>query len=757
MSGLSEFNNFICNDICFSYLVSQLIVEKYTCIDFCNNDDEYKFEYKNVCYKSCPAGTHNSSEKEFLCEEDLICDNYYNYYHNECIHNIPEGYYLNHSILKTIDKCDIKCKSCSLESIQYNLCIECNNNENYYSKDNDNANYDLFINCYNEDFDGYYLNFNTKMYEHCYPSCKKCSQLGDDTFNKCTECYSNYSLENSNCIKQNNIINDSTKSSYSNEIYSTINSLSYEFFDIISDKEFSEDISNNYSEDIEDIINKDSSEIIINDNSNIYKEFSEKITRESEQNEYEEISEIVSNIISIKIVNDNNFNETINTFINDIIFNLKNISYENYYEINLNQILDINEVYNKKDKDIIRNELIKNILNSSALNLIEEKKIDLLIKYNNIIYQFTSTYNQKNNIYENNSIVHIDECENKLKGFYNISENESLIIFLNDIYEEGFLIPIIEYEVYDLNKRNLNLSICKDMKISILHPFLLEDKNLFKYNSSSEYYNDICYVYTSDKKTDIIIEDRRDEFTNNNLSLCEEQCEYKGINIQTKKIECDCLIKLSLSLINEIKINKDKLLKEFIEIKNILNLNIMKCYYILFSFEGFIKNIGNYCSLSVIVINIFLLILFLAKGYKLLFLKIDKFTILINKNKNIKIKETNGTINSQIKKEKKKNKKGSLNIIINNEQNINNIKNINVNISKYNSNYNNFKRKDKIKNKNQILNKAHNAFISNPLKKVINKKKLRKSFHKEIMAKSSSKLNTITHFFSSTENAKLNI
>ena len=165
MSGLSEFNNSICNDICFIYLVSQLIPEKYSCIYLCNNDDEYKFEYKNVCYKSCPEGTHNSSEKEFLCEEDLICDNYYNYNQTDCIDKIPEGYYLNDSIQNTIDKCDIKCKSCSLESIQYNLCIDCNNNENYYAKYNDSSNNNLFINCYNEDFDGYYLNFNTKLYE----------------------------------------------------------------------------------------------------------------------------------------------------------------------------------------------------------------------------------------------------------------------------------------------------------------------------------------------------------------------------------------------------------------------------------------------------------------------------------------------------------------------------------------------------------------------------------------------------------------
>ena len=147
--------------LCFS--PSQLIVEKNICIDFCYNDDIYKFEYNNLCYKSCPNGTHNSSYNDYICEEDLICDNYYNYNYTDCIDDIPEDYYLNSSDLKTIDKCDIKCENCSLESTINHLCITCNNKEKYYSKYNDSSNNNSFINCYNEGFEGYFLDMSSKI------------------------------------------------------------------------------------------------------------------------------------------------------------------------------------------------------------------------------------------------------------------------------------------------------------------------------------------------------------------------------------------------------------------------------------------------------------------------------------------------------------------------------------------------------------------------------------------------------------------
>ena len=60
------------------------------------------------------------------------------------------------------------------------------------------------------------------------------------------------------------------------------------------------------------------------------------------------------------------------------------------------------------------------------------------------------------------------------------------------------------------------------MEISI--PVKINEKNLFKYNSSDDYYNDKCYAYTTEMGTDITLKDRRNEYQNNNMSLCEYNC-----------------------------------------------------------------------------------------------------------------------------------------------------------------------------------------------------------------------------------------
>ena len=74
------------------------------------------------------------------------------------------------------------------------------------------------------------------------------------------------------------------------------------------------------------------------------------------------------------------------------------------------------------------------------------------------------------------------------------------------------------------NLTKLDLSICKDTKIEISIAVKINDK-IDKYNLSSNYYNDICSKTTSESGTDISLKDRRNEFVDNNMSLCEENCE----------------------------------------------------------------------------------------------------------------------------------------------------------------------------------------------------------------------------------------
>ena len=121
---------------------------------------------------------------------------------------------------------------------------------------------------------------------------------------------------------------------------------------------------------------------------------------------------------------------------------------------------------------------------------------------------------------KNESTIKLGECEDKLRATYNMSDNSNIIIFKIDIYEEDFIIPIIEYEVYNPEtNEKLELENCKGSKISISIPVQINEDNLFKYNSSSEYYNDICFIYTSEKGTDLSLNDRRKEYNDNNQSL----------------------------------------------------------------------------------------------------------------------------------------------------------------------------------------------------------------------------------------------
>ena len=69
----------------------------------------------------------------------------------------------------------------------------------------------------------------------------------------------------------------------------------------------------------------------------------------------------------------------------------------------------------------------------------------------------------------------------------------------------------------------MNLSLCKSKKAIISYPVPIDD-DIDKFNSSSGYYNDVCYTTSSEFGTDLCLKDRRDIFIDKNMTLCEENC-----------------------------------------------------------------------------------------------------------------------------------------------------------------------------------------------------------------------------------------
>ena len=137
------------------------------------------------------------------------------------------------------------------------------------------------------------------------------------------------------------------------------------------------------------------------------------------------------------------------------------------------------------------------------------------------------------------------------------------------------------------------------------------------YDSQSEFFSDICYTYTNNNGTDVILKDRQTEFINNNRSICEENCNLVGYNNLTQTVECSCQIKLSLPIISEIHVDHNNLYK-FMDIKTIANFNVMKCANLFFSKVIFKNNIGYYFALATIIIYFICLAIFLWKGFRFL-------------------------------------------------------------------------------------------------------------------------------------------
>ena len=288
----------------------------------------------------------------------------------------------------------------------------------------------------------------------------------------------------------------------------------------------------------------------------------------------------------------------------------------------------------------IRIELLKDSLNPLIYNLFNNDKKDLLVEDNDIIYQITSLYNQKYKEYYNISTIKLGECESKLKEKYNISKNDSILIFKLDFISNSSLYPVTEYEIYDYEtKQKLELNVCDNIKIELDYLLPINENELFKYNLSSDYYNDNCFPYTTEKETDIILTDRKNEYYQKNMSLCQETCQFTGYNNEDKKVKCECNIKKNFTFFSKIILDNSTF-KEMLDITNAVNLYVLKCYKYFLKKDGLIENLGSYIILSIIFINIILLFIFIIKGYKLLLKKIDGLiNIKTKKSTKINIKK----------------------------------------------------------------------------------------------------------------------
>ena len=180
---------------------------------------------------------------------------------------------------------------------------------------------------------------------------------------------------------------------------------------------------------------------------------------------------------------------------------------------------------------------------------------------------------------------------------------------------------MIEYEIINpKTKEKLDVSNFENKNIIINIPVSINESIIYKYDINNDYYNDICNKSFIEVGIDISLYDRRNDHINNNMLLCQNNCIFIDYNYNNKKVICECEFQ------NGITLNEKKLLININNTKRLTNLEILKCYRLVFLKGGLIKNIGSYILILIIILYIISSFLFYKMGFKYL---LDKIKTII--------------------------------------------------------------------------------------------------------------------------------
>ena len=438
-------------------------------------------------------------------------------------------------------KLDIVLNECIETCQEHNYEYECNNICYHACPENTFVSVTTPYICYDNTPIGYYLDSSELIYKECYSTCKYCYGPGDDLNHNCKICKSGF-------INSNN-----DKNCYLNCNY---------YFYI--------DESNNYHCTLNDKCPENYKNLILAN-----KQCIDNCKKDSRypleyKNTCYDCCPVGAEL-------------------------MENFDYCYSIEMNLEEF----DEYLK----YIQKLLLKGF-NTSDI----DEGNDIIFSNGKVTISITSISNQKNNNYINISTINFGKCESLLREEYSISNNSNLYILKIDDYISKLNKLKVEYEVYyyplsESFLKKADLSLCKNEKIEISIPVNLSSSEMDKYNQSSGYYNDICYTLTTEKGTDECLEDRRNEFIDNNLSICDEDCQFSEYDYENKKAICSCITKITLPLISQIQFNKEKLLNNFVDIHNIANIKVLKCIKSFFNKNNMFKNAANYLMIILFLLG----------------------------------------------------------------------------------------------------------------------------------------------------------
>ena len=288
----------------------------------------------------------------------------------------------------------------------------------------------------------------------------------------------------------------------------------------------------------------------------------------------------------------------------------------------------------------------KNTISNNIISYVNSTRI---IDLDNLKAQIVYSNDLNVEFLIKNKMTAIDNIDNSLKLLkqkYSIPNDESLIITIietkeknknknNDLINLGKDIEII---IYDKSGNKLDLSNCKNEKISLMkyigdiqyidfyELIDLSQKGIDIFNESDPFFNDICYPFSSNTSSDIALSDRR-HYLFKNISFCDVGCNNNGIDYDKMIVNCSCYINSINNDNNEQ--NKGIILNHnnnnFPNKLHDTNLVLFKCSNLVFD-ANILKNVGFYCSIITYSFEIVSFIIFIKNGLK----PIKNFMLIFN-------------------------------------------------------------------------------------------------------------------------------
>ena len=467
---------------------------------------------------------------------------------------------------------NIKCKTSNYQSYIYDLCLECNIDQEYFPAEfPDNSFLNGFTECYNSTTKpiNFYFDNQTKKYKACYETCLTCNKGGNFDEHNCLSCDVNLRKEpdkdSTNCI---------TECAY---YYYVSPYGQYK----CTNNSICPDMANLYIKDL--------------------KKCSNDCSKEKNGYIFQYGGQCLKNCPNGTSANSKGF----------CMMENSNSCSKSEREIDLQEFLTNGEVdTNAKNYANEFNYTKKHV--SYFYNTI----------YSIILYKDSTCINE---LSLDTPKVDFGNCYIKLQQNLDPPSNDSIIISLIEKKNDQKNSSISYFFYHPVTGEKLDAeTICKDEEITIKESVLsqlinskvdinsalfLTQQDINIFNLSDEFYTDLCYSFVSKNGKDVPLNARIKAFYPN-ITLCDSGCMLKGIDLKSMESICECKF-------NNIKteyIDDNALLSntigEVFDLFSSSNLLILKCYKQVFKKENIIKSYGGFIVIGIVFFQLIFSLIF---------------------------------------------------------------------------------------------------------------------------------------------------